>query len=118
MPKIEECNCCLLYAHDPHIICAVHPSGVDGNRCLDFREDPNAEPVELWQPQGATYYNGELILQPQLRWTQQQQLELLDWHPLFTGRCPRCGYEFERDYTSKVHWDCPNSECGWIDDTV
>ncbi|QXE26125.1 hypothetical protein B6N60_04856 [Richelia sinica FACHB-800] len=36
-----------------------------GDSCMDFREDPKAEPVELWQPDGATYYNGELILQPQ-----------------------------------------------------
>lgn len=118
MPKIPECNRCLLYAHDPHIVCAFHPGGVEGDRCFDFRKDPNAQVEELWQPEGATYYNGELILQPRPRWTQEQQLELLDWHPLFTGKCPKCGAEYERDCTSRVHWDCPNSECDWIDDTV
>lgn len=118
MPKIPECNYCLLYAHNPHLVCTVHPSGVEGERCLDFLQDPNAEIEELWQPEGATYYNGELILQPRQRWTQEQQLELLDWHSLFTGKCPKCGYKFELDYTSRVHWDCPNSECGWMDDSV
>ncbi|MCG6135134.1 MAG: hypothetical protein MET45_10785 [Nostoc sp. LLA-1] len=116
MPKLPECDRCLLYAHDPHLVCSVHPDGVDGDSCLDFREDPNAEVEELWQPAGASYYNGELILQPQQRWTPEEQLELLDAHPMFTGKCPQCGYEFERDYTARVHWDCP--ECGWMDDTV
>ncbi|MBD2302997.1 hypothetical protein [Nostoc sp. FACHB-190] len=116
MPKIPECDRCLLYAHDPHIVCAVHPTGPNNDSCLDFREDPNAQVEELWQPEGATYYNGELIVQPSQRWTPEEQLELLDWHPMFTGKCPQCGAEYDRDYTSRVHWDC--SECGWMDDTV
>ncbi|MGF1939472.1 MAG: hypothetical protein RM347_034895 [Nostoc sp. ChiQUE02] len=116
MPKIPHCDRCLLYSHDPHLVCAVHPAGPQGDSCLDFRLDPNAEAEELWQPEGASYYNGELIVQPQQRLTQQQQLELLDTHSLFTGKCPQCEYEFDRDYTSRVHWDCP--ECGWMDDTV
>jgi hypothetical protein len=53
MPKIPECDRCLLYSHNPHLVCAVHPGGVDGNSCLDFREDPNAQAVELWEPEGA-----------------------------------------------------------------
>jgi hypothetical protein len=71
---------------------------------------------ELWEPVGASYYNGELVLQPQQHWTREEQLELLDWHPLFTGKCPHCGASFSKDYTARVHWDCP--ECGWKDDTV
>jgi hypothetical protein len=113
--KIHQCDRCLLYSHDPHIVCAVHPAGPQGDSCLDFREDPNAEPVELWEPEGASYYNGELIVQPQQRWTPEEQLELLDWHPMFTGKCPQCGASFDRDYTARVHWDC---ECGWMDDSV
>ena len=122
MPKIPECDRCLLYANNPFLVCAVHPDGVDGNSCLDFRsaccvqEDPNAEPVELWEPEGAAYYNGELILQPPQRWTREEQMWLIDNHPLFTGKCPSCGYMFQRDYASRVHWDCP--ECGWKDDSV
>ncbi|BDI20597.1 hypothetical protein ANSO36C_63990 (plasmid) [Nostoc cf. commune SO-36] len=85
---------------------------------MDFRLDPNAEPAELWELEEASYYNyynGELILQPQQRWTRQQKLELLDWHPMFTGKCPQCGASFDRDYTSRVHWDC---ECGFLDDSI
>ncbi|MEG4596052.1 DUF5049 domain-containing protein [Microcoleus sp. F8_C2] len=94
MPKLPECDRCLLLARDPHLICAVHPAGPNADTCLDFRADPNAEPYELWEPEGASYYNGELILQPRQHWTPQQQLDLLDTHPLFTGRCPRCERPF------------------------
>ena len=119
--KLPECDRCLLYANNPFLVCAVHPSGPSGNSCLDFRsaccvqEDPNAEPEELWEPEGATYYNGEEIIQPPQRWTREEQLWLLDNHPMFTGKCPQCGTTMNRDYTSRVHWDC---ECGWKDDSV
>ncbi|MBD2255057.1 hypothetical protein [Nostoc parmelioides] len=116
MPKTSDCHRCLMYSHDPHLVCAVHPSGVEGNICIDFRPNTNTQAEELWQPEGATYYNGELILQPPQRWTPQQQFELLDWHPMFTGFCPQCGAKYERDYTARVHWDC--NICGWMDDTV
>ena len=77
-----------------------------------FDLDPDEE---QWEPEGVSYYNGELIVQPHQRWTPEEQLHLLDNHPLFTGKCPQCGAEFERDYTARVHWDC---ECGWMDDLV
>jgi hypothetical protein len=98
-------------------ICAVHPHGVDGDRCIDFRPDPNIQEEEQWQPEGASYYDGELILhRPRL--TREEQLEILDSHPFFTGICPQCGHQFDRDNPPKVHWDCPNPECGWVDDSV
>lgn len=144
MSKIPNCDRCLFCAHDPHIVCAIHPSGPKSRDCIDFRLNPELEgkrfvdflglasqrqddepysnpydlepDEELWSPEGASYYNGELILQPQQRWTPKEQLELLDTHPLFTGKCPQCGAEFDRDHTARVHWDC--SVCGWMDDTV
>lgn len=61
-------------------------------------------------------YNGEEILQPRQRLTREEQFELLDTHPMFTSKCPQCEYTFDRDYTARVHWDCP--ECGWMDDSV
>ena len=45
-----------------------------------------------------------------------QQLELLDTHSLFTGRCPECEMTYPQYETPPVHWDCP--ECGWMDDSV
>ncbi|MEG4213640.1 hypothetical protein [Microcoleus sp. S13_B4] len=77
---------CLLYARNPYLICAVHPTGPNADTCLDFRENPDAEPDELWEPEGASYYNGELILQPRQRWTLEQ----------FTGRCPQCSHQFPK----------------------
>ena len=41
----------------------MHPTGPNTNTGIDFRENPDAEPEELWEPEGASYYNGELILQ-------------------------------------------------------
>lgn len=115
MPKLPECNHCLLYSHNPHLVCAVHPYGVDDS-CLDFRLDPNAEPEELWEPEGASYYDGELILQPKQHLTTEEKLQLLDTHPMFTGCCPSCDYQFPSHIPELVHFDCPR--CGWIDDSV
>ena len=63
MPKIHECSRCLLYARNRYLVCAVHPTGSDTDTGPDFQENPNAEPDELWEPEGASYYGGELILQ-------------------------------------------------------
>lgn len=100
-----------------------------------FDLDPSKN---LWEPEGArfvdeevvverdtegashweyrSFYNGEEIIQPRQRWTREEQLDLLDWHPMFTGRCPACELPFPRYEKPPVHWDCP--QCGWVDDTV
>ncbi len=116
MPKIPQCDRCLLNAHSPHMVCTIHRFGVDGDRCLDFRKDFNAKPEELWEPEGATYYNGELILQPKRNLTLEEQMHILDTHPLFTGVCPECGYRFPKENPRSVNWDCP--VCGKVDDSV
>ena len=145
MPKIPECDRCLYYSHNCHLICVPYPSGPDGDNCPDFQPDPSAQTKRfidffglqqrdenndqpfhnpcgtdhnepIWEPEGASYYAGELIVQPRQRWTREEQLQLLDSHPIFTGICPQCGSEYEHDYRAVVHWDCSN--CGWMDDTV
>jgi len=63
MPKIHERDRCLLFARNPHLVCAVHPTGSYTDTYPDFQENPNAPLEELWEPEGASYYNGELILQ-------------------------------------------------------
>jgi len=63
MSKIPKCERCFLYARNPHLVCAVHRAGPNTDTCPDFRENPNTEPDEFWEPEGASYYNGELILQ-------------------------------------------------------
>jgi hypothetical protein len=111
---LPECEKCLFNTHNPHLPCTVHATGVTGNSCLDFRPDHRAEPQELWEPEGAGFYDGELILQPAMV-RSERQLELLNWHPLFTGRCPNCETPIACT-EPPVHWDC--SHCGWLDDTV
>ncbi|MBE9180265.1 hypothetical protein IQ268_17010 [Oculatella sp. LEGE 06141] len=140
MPKRPECNRCRFNANSSYLVCAVHPSGPDGDRCPDFQADlqleqrqeqealawftdelePDSNPDAAsevqshWQPEGASYYNSELIFQPEQRWSMEQTLELLSWHPLFTGRCPRCEVPMLRN-TASAHWDC---SCGWKDDSI
>jgi hypothetical protein len=77
---------------------------------MTFPPEPmtNTEPKALQAPVGATY-NDEFILQPQQSLSQSEQLALLDWHPLFTGRCPEC--EMPIVETGSQHWNCAN--CGW-----
>lgn len=62
MPKLPECNHCLLYAQTPYLVCAVHPNGIECEHCPDFQPDANTAPEVLWEPMGASYYNGELNL--------------------------------------------------------
>jgi predicted RNA-binding Zn-ribbon protein involved in translation (DUF1610 family) len=92
-------------------------AATDTDRCLDFRPDPNTEPEEQWAPEGYSWswYDGELIPNRPSRYTQAEQLEILDNHPFFTGVCPNCGYRFDKN-NLPVHYDCP--VCGWIDDSV
>ena len=115
MPKIPDCDRCYLYAHNPHLICAVHPEGVDTDKCLDFRLDPNTKIEEQWSPQDYSWYGDELIANRPSRYSQSEQLEILNNHPFFTGVCPQCRHEFNRD-DRIVHYDCP--DCGWVDDSV
>lgn len=83
---------------------------------------------DVWYPEGAkflngelvmnrdrSFYNGEEIVQPQKRWTREEMLNLLDYHPIFTNRCPSCEMPFPRFEKPPVHWDC---SCGWKDDTI
>jgi hypothetical protein len=116
MPKIPDCDRCRFCNHSAHLICAVLPNGPDEDTCPYFSLDPDAPEQELWEPEGATYYNGELILQPKQYWTLEEQLELLDTHPVFTGSCPECRYQYSKIVPPKIYWDCPN--CGWCDDSV
>ena len=121
MPKLPCCDRCIFCAHSPHLVCAIHPGGIDGASCDDFQhvlpgwtppdDDPLSfyEPDEQWQPDGATYYNGELILTPEQRLSLEERWHLLDTHPVFTGRCPQC----ERGLAVKVPDLSWEYDCGW-----
>ncbi len=98
MPEVSECSTCQYYAHDLHLVCAVHPDGVTGETCSDFRPLP----ADFSQR-----FVDFLSLQQQT----EESLELLVSHPMPTGICSRCGAEIERDESGVVHWNCP---CGWL----
>ena len=108
MAKIDKCDRCRFYGHNPHLVCALHPSGVTKD-CADYQLDPTYEEEEQWCPEGYTYYNGELIKLPENKPSQIEQLWLLNNHPCFTGQCNRCGYHFPAHSRS---WNCP--ECGCV----
>lgn len=93
-------------------MCVIHPNGPTQEPCPDF-EASNSE--EQWQPEGAAYYNGELIYQPP-ELSYEEKLEMLDWHPLFTGRCPNCEMPLFQIDEPGIHWDC--EQCGWKDDSL
>ncbi|MBD1847798.1 hypothetical protein H6F89_31315 [Cyanobacteria bacterium FACHB-63] len=57
------------------------------------------------------HYAGEEIVEPVQRWTEAEKLALLDWHPMFTGRCPNC--EVTIPFGERSLWKCDH--CGWKD---
>jgi len=50
--KIDKCDRCQFYSNSPHLVCAVHPSGVE-NDCLDYRLNPTYIFEEQWCPDGS-----------------------------------------------------------------
>lgn len=93
------------------MVCGVNPCGPTGDECPDFDAvAPRGEPF------GGGYYAGDWIPQQPAQITDEQRLALLDWHPLFTGRCPNCEILIRQTKPPRMHWDC--DECGWMDDSI
>lgn len=123
MAKLDICDHCRFCAHSPYLVCVIHPSGVESDRCLDYMPDVENdpalafyEPLDQWQPLGAVRYGDELVLDPVKKLTDAQRLALLDSHPLFTSRCPNCEMPLHEKRPQRVHWDC--AHCGWVDDSI
>ncbi len=122
MPKISDCNRCQFYSRDYRLLCAVHPYGPDGDTCQDFiqnSEYPRRQLVDslsVWQETetSAHYARGE-TMQLQMHQTRAGVLERFVSHPMFTGQCPECAAEMERDGRDVVRWNC---ECGWTDNLI
>lgn len=109
-----ECQRCQLFSGflgDEYPVCGIFPLGPAVIPCPDF-----AEVTEDCVPVGGAYYNGELIRDSAGYLTTADRLELIAKHPLFTGKCPECGFVFVEAPT--IHWDCPSPKCDWIDDSV
>lgn len=43
MPKLPQCPTCRYHAHHYSLVCALHPTGIDGENCPDCDPDPNLE---------------------------------------------------------------------------
>jgi len=112
----SQCDRCTFNTRNPHLPCAVHPCKIVDAQCPDFELDTSLPVGEWWEPEGASYYAGELVIEPTQRWTREQKLALLDWHPMFTGRCPDCERTLMQTHPARVYWDC--QECEWRDDSV
>jgi len=129
--RLPACDRCWFNPSSPYLCCSVHPTGVQSDRCPDFQEDVTAveqheQCISLawvagdgtaaqWEPEGASDYDDELVITPEQRWNREQKLTLLDWHPLFTGRCPACEVPLLQTEPSRVAWAC---QCGWKDDSI
>ncbi len=121
MGKNEQCYRCENfsgYESDEILVCAMHPTGPDEDApCPDWEliEDDGwffAEEAEV---------EGELVLaQATLLEALERNVEIMI-HPKFTGRCPECGFEFDR-CQPPMHWDCGllvrSYRCGWMDDNI
>ena len=141
---LPQCNRCQFQTNNALLRCTVHPGGVEWDNCLDFQIDPTAlqrhekflalnwvvgeefegtfvannpfsSEEEQWEPEEASYYAGELIIDAVQRFTRAQKLEMLDQHPLVTGRCPECEGRISA-MEPQIHWDC--QRCGWKDDSL
>lgn len=109
------CYSCGYYSRLPSLLlCALHPETPPQDYCPDYAYDPSRHPTVLpdpWEPFGASFECDEGGIGSGDRFIRAQRL--LDWHPLFTGRCPDCGAQMEDP--GLPHWDCKH--CGWCDES-
>ncbi|MGB5595694.1 MAG: hypothetical protein WBM32_10720 [Crocosphaera sp.] len=60
------------------------------------------------QRKKGAYYDG-VFYSTEPKYTSEQQWDIVEHHPFFTGVCPECQHKFENIKTET--WDCP--ECGY-----
>ncbi|MEM9446448.1 MAG: DUF6464 family protein [Verrucomicrobiota bacterium] len=111
MPKTPDCDHCHFYARSPYMVCGVNPSGPEGDECPDYEA---LEPPR--KPLGGGYYAGDWIPQIKTQPTDEQRLALLDWHPIFTGRCPHCEMPISQPTSPNTQWEC--AECWWREEPI
>jgi hypothetical protein len=126
MPQSPQCPSCRYCAHSPYLVCAINPQGPQTAPCPDHRFSLQAtqrrQPAPFgwhsddWRPAPPATYAGEAIEQSATPRTQEERWALLNWHPLFTGRCPNCEMPLRQTSPRQVHWDCQH--CGWLDDSI
>ena len=112
----KQCDRCQFFAFSDYIVCALHPSGpVEEDNCLDY--DPWPDGKIMWAPVGVGFYEVEETqdaMSPSLTMPQRslrEQLEQIETHPIFSGRCPQCSHKL--GYAPRYLWNC--DRCGWKD---
>jgi hypothetical protein len=103
--ECQRCQLCSGFLGDEYLVRGIFPLGPSVIPCPDF-----AEVTEDCVPVGAAYYNGALVLGSSAYLTTADRPELIDTHPLFTNKCPSCGFVFAE--APAIYWDCPNPDCG------
>ncbi|WP_253276375.1 hypothetical protein [Synechococcus sp. PCC 6312] len=73
-------------AHSQYLVCAIHPCGPSSDACPDYAPEPGYD-TDLWEPVGAAYYNGELVVTRRVV-SAENRLHLLESHPLFRAVVP------------------------------
>ena len=127
MAKIPDCDRCRFFASSPYLVCALHPGGPETDICPDYSEldfqtteeedpDPMGWFSDDWQPALPGTYLGKTIAEPNTDLSTEDQLALLDWHPIFTGRCPECEMPILPTDPPRIYWDCEH--CDWRYDSV
>jgi hypothetical protein len=84
--NLPQCLTCQIYRNG----CSVHPQGVKGDRCLDFR----------------LKYETEFASQM----TSEEQWQIFNAHPVFSGKCLQCSHIYDK-LSNRTNWTCPI--CSW-----
>ena len=112
----HQCDRCQFFAFSEFLVCSLHPSGPrDLQHCSDF--DPWPDGKIFWAPVGSGFYEVAEAEDFQLNRARtslslMEQLEKIEAHPIFSGRCPQCGHKL--GYAPRYLWNC--DRCGWQDD--
>ena len=112
MSQGEDCRRCSNfsgYEDEGFLVCGMYPTGPETIPCHDWELSDE----DGWFLADEAEVNGERVLaQADLLEALARDIEVM-LHPRLTGRCPECGFEFDRCRLPTEYWDC--DKCGWMD---
>lgn len=62
-----------------------------------------------------SFHSGEVAPSPITRYLLEQILAIQDWHPAFTGKCPKCERPMLQTTPPRVHFHTPFQSLGSLD---